>query len=61
MTPGRFGENFTASGMADDEVCIGDQFRIGEALVEVAQPLDAAAESALLCCSVPGTDVVLDL
>src|SRR5215217_3031228 len=35
---GRFGENFTVAGLADDEVCIGDRFRIGSALFEVTQP-----------------------
>jgi ferredoxin-NADP reductase/MOSC domain-containing protein YiiM len=35
---GQFGENLTVSGLADDKVCIGDQYRIGEALFEVAQP-----------------------
>src|SRR3954462_15881782 len=35
---GEFGENFTVRGLADDEVCIGDRFRIGEALFEVSQP-----------------------
>jgi ferredoxin-NADP reductase/MOSC domain-containing protein YiiM len=35
---GQFGENFTISGLADDEVCIGDQYQIGEALFEVTQP-----------------------
>ncbi len=35
---GQFGENFTVDGLADDEVCIGDQFRIGEALLEVSAP-----------------------
>lgn len=35
---GQFGENFTVDGLADDEVCIGDRFEIGEALVEVSQP-----------------------
>src|SRR3954467_11352302 len=35
---GEFGENFTVRGMADDEVCIGDRFTIGEALFEVSQP-----------------------
>ena len=28
---GQFGENFTVEGLADDEVCIGDRYRIGEA------------------------------
>ena len=35
---GQFGENFTVDGLADDEVCIGDRFRIGEAEFEVTQP-----------------------
>src|SRR5438093_11656434 len=35
---GQFGENFTVGGLADDEVCVGDRYRIGEALFEVTQP-----------------------
>src|SRR5881397_1799533 len=35
---GQFGENFTVEGLADDEVCIGDRYRIGSALLEVSQP-----------------------
>ena len=35
---GQFGENFTVGGLADDEVCIGDRFKIGSALFEVTQP-----------------------
>jgi ferredoxin-NADP reductase/MOSC domain-containing protein YiiM len=35
---GQFGENLTVDGMADDEVCIGDRYRIGEAEFEVTQP-----------------------
>jgi MOSC domain-containing protein YiiM/ferredoxin-NADP reductase len=35
---GQFGENLTVEGMADDEVCIGDRFRIGSAVFEVTQP-----------------------
>jgi ferredoxin-NADP reductase/MOSC domain-containing protein YiiM len=38
FTYGQFGENFTVSGLADDQVCIGDRFQIGEALLEVTQP-----------------------
>lgn len=38
LTPGRFGENFTVSGLSDAEVCIGDRYRIGEAEFEVTQP-----------------------
>jgi MOSC domain-containing protein YiiM len=35
---GQFGENFTVRGLADDEVCPGDRYQIGEALFEVTQP-----------------------
>jgi ferredoxin-NADP reductase/MOSC domain-containing protein YiiM/ferredoxin len=35
---GQFGENFTVEGLTDDEVCIGDRYRIGGALFEVTQP-----------------------
>jgi MOSC domain-containing protein YiiM len=35
---GQFGENFTVEGMLDDDIHIGDQFRVGFALVEVTQP-----------------------
>lgn len=35
---GQFGENFTVEGLADDEVCIGDRYRIGSALFEVTAP-----------------------
>jgi ferredoxin-NADP reductase/MOSC domain-containing protein YiiM len=37
-TYGQFGENFTVDGLSDDEVCIGDRYRIGETLFEVTQP-----------------------
>lgn len=35
---GQFGENFTVDGLGDDEVCVGDRYRIGEAEFEVTQP-----------------------
>jgi MOSC domain-containing protein YiiM len=35
---GQFGENFTVRGMVEDDVHIGDVFRVGDALVEVTQP-----------------------
>jgi ferredoxin-NADP reductase/MOSC domain-containing protein YiiM len=38
FTPGQFGENFTVEGLGDDEVCVGDRYRIGGALFEVTQP-----------------------
>ncbi len=38
FTFGQFGENFTVEGLSDAEVCIGDRYRIGEAMFEVTQP-----------------------
>jgi ferredoxin-NADP reductase/MOSC domain-containing protein YiiM/ferredoxin len=38
LTYGAFGENLTVDGLPDDQVCIGDRFRIGEAEFEVTQP-----------------------
>ena len=35
---GQFGENFTVEGLGDDEVCIGDTYRIGSVTFEVTQP-----------------------
>jgi ferredoxin-NADP reductase/MOSC domain-containing protein YiiM len=35
---GQFGENFTVEGLPDNEVCVGDRYRIGSALFEVTQP-----------------------
>jgi ferredoxin-NADP reductase/MOSC domain-containing protein YiiM len=35
---GQFGENFTVEGLPDNEVCIGDRYRIGDATLEVTQP-----------------------
>ena len=35
---GQFGENFTIEGLPDDAVCIGDRYRIGNALFEITAP-----------------------
>jgi MOSC domain-containing protein YiiM len=35
---GSFGENFTAEGVDEEIVCIGDEFRIGHAKVVVTEP-----------------------
>jgi len=35
---GQFGENLTVDGLPDDQACIGDRYRIGEAEFEVTQP-----------------------
>lgn len=33
-----FGENLTLRGLLEDEVCIGDVYRVGEAVLQVSQP-----------------------
>jgi MOSC domain-containing protein YiiM len=38
LKPGAFSENLTVSGAIETEVCVGDVFRIGEAMVQVSQP-----------------------
>ena len=35
---GAFGENLTTEGIDEETSCIGDQFRVGEAVVMVTQP-----------------------
>jgi MOSC domain-containing protein YiiM len=35
---GVFGENFTTEGLLETEVRVGDQFRVGEAIVAVTKP-----------------------
>ncbi len=35
---GVFGENLTTEGISEESVCIGDQFQIGSAIVQVTQP-----------------------
>jgi len=35
---GAFGENFTTAGLLEEEVAIGDRFRVGTAEVQVTQP-----------------------
>jgi ferredoxin-NADP reductase/MOSC domain-containing protein YiiM len=38
LEPGYLGENFTVTGLSDDDVCIGDRYRVGSAEFEVTQP-----------------------
>jgi ferredoxin-NADP reductase/MOSC domain-containing protein YiiM len=38
FTIGQFGENLTVSEMPDDQVCVGDRYRIGGTVLEVTQP-----------------------
>ena len=35
---GSFGENFTVAGLDEDNVCVGDEFRVGTARVVVTEP-----------------------
>jgi MOSC domain-containing protein YiiM len=35
---GAFGENFTIAGQTEDEVCVGDVWSVGNALVQISQP-----------------------
>jgi MOSC domain-containing protein YiiM len=38
LTPGIFGENLTTSGLVDHEVCLGDTFAVGTAVLVALQP-----------------------
>jgi MOSC domain-containing protein YiiM len=44
---GAFGENLTTEGMLETDICIGDRFRIGSALLEVSQPRIPCSKLAL--------------
>ncbi|MEZ5446973.1 MAG: MOSC domain-containing protein [Gammaproteobacteria bacterium] len=35
--PGAFGENIGTAGLTEDNVCVGDVFRLGSALIQVSQ------------------------
>jgi MOSC domain-containing protein YiiM len=35
---GAFGENFTIAGQTEDDVCVGDVWSVGDALIQVSQP-----------------------
>jgi MOSC domain-containing protein YiiM len=38
LSPGTFGENLTTEGLGEDELHVGDRFRIGSGVVMVRQP-----------------------
>jgi MOSC domain-containing protein YiiM len=38
LEPGAFGENLTVAGITEEDVCIGDIYEFGEAVVQVTQP-----------------------
>jgi len=37
LEPGSFGENISTVGLLEHDICIGDQYQMGEAVVEVSQ------------------------
>ncbi len=46
---GTFGENFTTSGLIERDVCIGDIYSIGAAIVQVSQPRQPCYKLARRC------------
>ncbi len=38
LVPGAFGENLTTVGLLEDQVCVGDQFQVGTAILVAQQP-----------------------
>lgn len=46
LVPGAFGENLLIDGLDESTTCIGDRWRIGQALVEVCQPRQPCATMA---------------
>ena len=38
LTGGAFGENFTLQGLTEEDVCIGDVFSVGSAVLQISQP-----------------------
>lgn len=47
LSPPAFGENLTTEGLLESEVCIGDVFEIGSAIVQVTSPRRPCAKLAL--------------
>lgn len=41
--PGSMGENISTTGLTEHDVCIGDRFRLGGAVIEVTQPRQPCA------------------
>ncbi|QNN46302.1 MOSC domain-containing protein [Thermomonas brevis] len=37
QTPGAFGENISTQGLTEADVCLGDRFALGDALLEISQ------------------------
>ncbi|MCM3718410.1 MOSC domain-containing protein [Fictibacillus phosphorivorans] len=45
-----FGENITSVSLLEDEVCIGDVFQMGEAIVQITQPRQPCNTLASIIC-----------
>ncbi|MGM0805189.1 MAG: MOSC domain-containing protein [Bacillota bacterium] len=45
-----FGENLTVRGLLEDDVCIGDLFSVGEAIVQITQPRQPCQTLASVLC-----------
>ena len=56
---GGLGENFTTAGLLEEQVCIGDTWQIGGAVVQVSQPRRPCYKLNLLW-SVPDLDARVD-
>ena len=48
LTPAAFGENLSVSGLSEENVCIGDIFQLGTAVVQVSQPRQPCSTLAAL-------------
>ncbi len=49
LTDGAFGENFTLTGLDENQVAIGDRFGVGSAEIEVSQPRQPCWKLARRC------------
>jgi MOSC domain-containing protein YiiM len=47
LAPGAMGENFTCSGLLEDEAFVGDRWKVGDAVVEITQPRSPCYKLAL--------------
>lgn len=45
-----FGENLTVKGLLEDDVCIGDVFSVGKAIVQITQPRQPCQTLASILC-----------
>lgn len=56
LVPGAFGENISTTGLTEENLCLGDVLRIGQALVQVAQGRQPCWK---LCARMGQTDMAL--